>query len=321
MKTIQNVSSQRALGHLALALSLATAGALTAGCAQPDSDGASDIAELQVEQLTEAAARNDRPALEPFKTIKLASGRTVQFFDLGDGDIGMGEVGPTGPSAVGVLTAQFEATPLEVFMALSGGEPAPARLIDAHAGLVASKGRGNKSARQLPGENDLVPTGLQDYPVGKCATWLGTSWYWSADWANTYSATRDVVASTVQLNYDLYMPGRAFYAGGQKVVAANMGICVDDLWAFEVNSGGDQVGFRVYAKTSGSASGCGDASWGSPIYYTPVDQDQSANFFTSSFSGKFVCATMNSIEVGAAVTETRDVGFATAYDLPLGLGM
>lgn len=298
--------------HVALGMTLFISLCASTGCSsEPLGEMNLDEAQatLRPEQDATASVDTGAQAPKPFTTIHLDAGRRIDFIDLGDGDIGIGEVGPSGGvSLVNEITGRWEATPLELYKALEReGRPAPKLLVDAHRAQVNKLGRAELAARSLPVDY-LVGTGVNAYPAPNCGLWHGTYWHWVADWNGTYSSNRDVSAAAFLQAQDV-SSGYNFYAGANKSSATNMGLCVDHLWESPSTPNENLTRFRVYSKTTGTASGCGSSDWTS-IYDANIDENYSANFYTSSITGKFVCAKVNS---AYAPTTTRDIGIGTAY--------
>ena len=109
-------------------------------------------------------------------SLELAHGTTLDFIDLGEGQVGLGErtSGNTPPLAAAMLLGQ-EATPLEVFLSFAPkGAEAPAALKANHALSVAQKSRADATpqTRELP----LTSLGLNS-PSIPC-----TSKTWVSDW-------------------------------------------------------------------------------------------------------------------------------------------
>jgi hypothetical protein len=83
-----------------------------------------------------------RRATSPIAVLRLPSGATIEFVDVGDGDIGVGERTPAGRhSLLPSLTGRSGGTPLEIFIALAPGTAPPAALVANHEAGARSGGR------------------------------------------------------------------------------------------------------------------------------------------------------------------------------------
>ncbi len=150
------------------------------------SDGARALAERVLAlEVTPRWAGPPYAAAAAVATIDLPSGSRVTFFDLRNGEVGIGERTQRRVAAVALeLTRQFNATPLEIYLALRHpSSPIPELLRRNHALLAG----GSAAPRTLLAPGGAVAggpggpgaPGTQGYPCDPFG-------YWINDWKSSF---------------------------------------------------------------------------------------------------------------------------------------
>jgi hypothetical protein len=117
-------------------------------------------------------------------SLALPDGGEVHFLDLGPPEEpGVATLYTTHSDAVGSLMRDFEATPLELFLALASAEEAPPEVLFQHHARLASQGSAEPTARSLPVDDLKVPTEgtmvlTTDWTIAPCV-WPTPATYFS----------------------------------------------------------------------------------------------------------------------------------------------
>lgn len=160
-----------------------------------------------------------------FATLRLSNGALVDFVDLLDGHVGVGEKAPRYQrSTSSYLASQWHATPLEIYLALAPrGAAVPEILRRDHEQFVARNG-GNPAPRDLSGQAGLFgPTdpGVEHTSCDALGS-FGTAWL------TAFAGLTDYVFAAaghfLETSWTFY-PGKHVYDGTNTNSATYLGAC------------------------------------------------------------------------------------------------
>jgi hypothetical protein len=163
--------------------------------------------------------------------LRLSNGNIVDFVDLIDGHVGVGEKGKRGEGLASTyLALAWEATPLEIFLALAPrGSAVPQPLFADHADFAARSGR-SPAPRDLTAYLTLRGNGVDDLVCSSQDTF-----YWA--WLNAFAGVTDYVfaAEGHQLSGQVtFYPGKHAYEGTNTNNITYLGACNDHSFEPEV---------------------------------------------------------------------------------------
>jgi hypothetical protein len=271
----------------------ALATAIFAGCAtdsitEPGAFGVGDA------MPHETAITAPRLSLSPelvVATVALPNGGNVDFVDLGDGNIAVGERAPRNARFVAIpQLAIYGATALEVFQAARPLSPAPAALVRDHERRRKMSAPRNV---QLPNELDLVSRDLKD-PGSESYLCHFFGDEWLADWDSSFVGVTKYRAAAYphfQTGTITFYPGAPVYYGTNTNSITYLGACNgDDV---------DDLTFEIHRRISGS--------W-TPILSVLIGFSEKYTFYSpipASYRGRTYGADRATIEhygIGAAWT-------------------
>jgi hypothetical protein len=190
--------------------------------AAPDTFGQTRADELMPVDKTAGVVID--PGTRSLARLRLANGNVVEFLDLLDGHVGVGEKARRGQRLMSTyLASAWSATPLEIFLALAPqGSAVPQQLRTDHEDFAARSGRSRASrdltvylAQQGGGVSDLVCSSQDTF-------------YWA--WLDAFEGVTDYVFPGVghQLSgtYNFY-PGKHIYEGTNLNDITYLGACND----------------------------------------------------------------------------------------------
>ena len=221
-----NIILKHAWLQRSLFAALVMTGSLLAGCSGSSLPTAADEANLdtptqanaRLELQEEPNAHEAQNAEIPpaLATIELETGTTVEFIDLGEGQVGLLEHGTSGLAHVATSLAEtHDATALEVFLAVApNGTEVPEALVKAHEAQVAAAGK-QSAPRQLSVET--ATGGLFDPNIACGAAW-------PTDWVNHFKNITKYEAALYFTDYNL-MNYKYFYAGSTPNYKTYLGVC------------------------------------------------------------------------------------------------
>ena len=157
-------------------------------------------------------------------SLQLTNRRVIEFVDLQDGHVGVAERGPMNRRSASIaLATAWNATPLEIFMALAPrGSVAPRALKGDHDDYVARTGR-DPSPRSLVFALD--DPGIEDFPCDP----TGANFYF--EWFDTFENVTDYVFAgyghSLNVQYTFY-PGKHVYEGTNSNDVTYLGACNGD---------------------------------------------------------------------------------------------
>lgn len=160
---------------------------------------------------------------EPIATLRLATGSIVEFLDLGEGRAGVAEHadGPA-PLVTDSLVQRWNATPLEMFLALAPTARAPDLLL-----------RDHNAATREPPRTLQVPV-LHGVPIDNFD--CDPPENFEADWHDTYDGVMQTVVAESYYDFPWeqfdWWPGSHAYHGTNNNQATHFGICNGDVNAY-----------------------------------------------------------------------------------------
>jgi len=243
-------------------------------------------------------------------TLELPSGGTVTFLDLGEGHVGVAERGPANkPSVSGALLEQ-NATPLEIYLALSSDDAeVPNLLLDDHV-----KQRDDAPRRLSASLGSLETQDLDD--PGTDTHYCGwNEWKW--DWIDAFENLTDYypVGSGHIINagsqYTFY-PGAHVYKGTNTNQVTYLGACSrdrgGDVMTFEIHRWLPTVVYHLYPTPP-------TVTWSwKKISTVSVDGYEKYTFFSgipARYRGrvKALGGAVSGFGIGAAYTKSPPIGF------------
>ncbi len=171
------------------------------------------------------------PGTRSIARLRLANGNVVDFVDLLDGHVGVGEKAKRGQRlASAYLASAWDATPLEIFLAVAPrGSAVPQALGTDHQDFTARSGR-SAVPRDLTAHLTQQGNGVSDLV---CST--QDTFYWA--WLDAFEGIADHVlaAEGHQLSgqYTFY-PGKHIYKGTNTNDITYLGACNDHSFEPEV---------------------------------------------------------------------------------------
>jgi hypothetical protein len=171
------------------------------------------------------------PGTRALARLQLANGNIVDFVDVLDGHVGVGEKGKRGQRlASPYLASAWAATPLEIFLALApSGSAVPAALHTDHLDFAARSGR-SPDPRDLTAYVAGQGNGVSDLVCSDQDTF-----YWA--WLDAFAGVTDYVfaAEGHQLSEAFrFYPGKHIYDGTNSNDVTYMGACNDHSFEPEV---------------------------------------------------------------------------------------
>lgn len=163
--------------------------------------------------------------------LRLLNGNLVDFVDLMDGHVGVGEKGTRGQGLASTyLALAWEASPLEIFLALAPrGSEVPQALLTDHADFAARSGRS-------PVPRDLTAHLIeQGNGVGDLVCSSQDTFYWA--WLDAFTGVTDYAfaAEGHQLSGQVtFYPGKHAYDGTNTNNVTYLGACNDHSFEPEV---------------------------------------------------------------------------------------
>jgi hypothetical protein len=190
------------------------------------------------------------PAVRSIATLRLANGNTVDFLDLLDGHVGVGEKGKRGQwLASTYLASAWAATPLEIFLALAPrGSAVPQALRTDHEAFAARSGR-SRAPRDLTAH--LTQQGGNG--PGGLACGSQDTFYWA--WLDAFEGVTDYVFAAeghALLGHWTFYPGKHIYEGTNTNDITYMGACNDHSFNPELLT--MEVRRRIKTVTNGVTS-------------------------------------------------------------------
>ena len=207
----------------AICMSLAIAGTA------PDSWGQTRAEELMSIEKTAGVVID--PGARSIARLRTANGNIVDFVDLLDGHVGVGEKAKRGQRlASAYLASAWAATPLEIFLALAPrGSAVPQALRTDHEDFAARSGH-SRAPRDLTAYLTQQGNGVSDLVCSSQDTF-----YWA--WLDAFEGIADHVlaAEGHQLSghYTFY-PGKHIYEGTNTNDITYLGACNDHSFEPEV---------------------------------------------------------------------------------------
>jgi hypothetical protein len=184
--------------------------------------GLGDMDTCRAEELVgRPAADHSEPTTPPppIATFNLATGSVVQFLDLGEGRAGVAEhAAPPAPLVTDLLVKEWDATPLEIFLAIAPSGNAPELLRRDHAATTSTPPR----RLRIPAAHG-VPIDIFncDPPEN-----------FEYDWHDTYDGVMQVVVAESYYDFGWtefdWWPGLAAYKGTNDNLATHFGLCNGD---------------------------------------------------------------------------------------------
>jgi hypothetical protein len=163
--------------------------------------------------------------------IDLPSGTRVTFFDLGNAEVGIGERTTRRAAAVALeLTRKFNATPLEIYLALRHpSSPIPELLLRNHALRTG----GSAAPRTLRAPGGVVAggpggpgaPGTQDYPCDPFGFWIND---WKSSFEGVTKYREALYLHQQQASFTFY-PGALVFSGQGGNRVTYLGACNGDL--------------------------------------------------------------------------------------------
>ena len=195
----------------------------------PDSWGQTRAEELMSIENTAGVVVD--PGARSIARLRLANGNIVDFVDLLDGHVGVGEKAKRGQRLASTyLASAWAATPLEIFLALAPrGSAVPQALRTDHEDFAARSGR-SPAPRDLTAYLTQQGNGVSDLVCSDQDTF-----YWA--WLDAFEGVTDHVlaAEGHQLSghYTFY-PGKHIYEGTNTNDITYLGACNDHSFEPEV---------------------------------------------------------------------------------------
>lgn len=162
-------------------------------------------------------------------SVRLPTGGTFTFIDIGEGHVGVGERTPPGRRPLlPLLAGRLGATSLETFMALAPGVQPPQALVADHERIAARTG-GPSEPRALAGDPLLASVGASTVDEFDCDP-FGANFY--DEWHEAYEGLADVVLAAhihnfAESHWDFY-PGSHIYKGTNANSLTFLGVCNGD---------------------------------------------------------------------------------------------
>ena len=171
------------------------------------------------------------PGARTIARLRLANGNFVDFVDLLDGHVGVGEKAKRGQRLASTyLASAWAATPLEIFLALAPrGSAVPQALRTDHENFAARSGR-SRAPRDLTAYLVQPGNGVGDLVCGSQDTF-----YWA--WLDAFEGVTDHVLADEghQLSgYFTFYPGKHIYEGTNANDITYLGACNDHSFEPEV---------------------------------------------------------------------------------------
>ena len=207
----------------AICVSLAIAGTATDGWGQTRAQ------ELMPIENTSGVVID--PGTGSIARLRLANGNIVEFVDLLDGHVGVGEKAKRGQRLASTyLASAWAATPLEIFLALAPrGSAVPPALQSDHEDFAARSGR-SSDPRDLTAYLTQQGNGVSDLVCGSQDTF-----YWA--WLDAFEGVTDHVLAAeghALLGQYTFYPGKHIYKMTNTNDITYLGACNDHSFAPEV---------------------------------------------------------------------------------------
>lgn len=168
-------------------------------------------------------------AVKPLAKVELKNGAWLEFIDVGDGYVGIGERSSvSAPFITTTLVSEWNATPLEIYLEFAPNGPDVPALETDHKLRMAQAGGdiAEPSVLPLSGETFAFDDSeLEEYPCD------GFGFDWVADWENEFNGVTDYTATDFKhffMGPYLFYPGAHVYNGTGTNRKTYLGACNGD---------------------------------------------------------------------------------------------
>lgn len=249
---------------------------------------------------------DDAPLGITLAAVKPSQGTTLQFIDVGDGDIAVLEARTKGSrSVLNQMVMESDATPLEMYVAAGGGDSFVLTTLEEHHHSVREGAPRDLAIRVVPSQSndDVELDGEHDIGYG-CQ---GNTW--DATWDNALDPVSLVNDSAFFTQEDIasYF---YFYPGSNYNTKTWLGVCA----APQGNDDSDEKVFQVQKKISGT--------WTYVIQVilepNDPDPDYDANeytFYNSSLAGSLYRGRVSQYQTPSGVAGSWGVAVAYTYSI------